>query len=413
MDFAHSDRAEALCQQLVSFMESEIYPNEAAYAAERTAIGVERWQPSAVIERHKERARAAGLWNLFFPDAAHGPGLSNLDYAPLAEIMGAVPWASEVFNCSAPDTGNMEILHHFGTRMQQDEWLRPLLAGEIRSGFAMTEPEEASSDATNIKAVIRRDGNSYVIDARKWWTSGAGDPRCKLIILMGKTAPDAPDKYRQQSMVLVPRDSPGVTVRRMLPVLGSDDAPHGHAEITFEAVRVPVANLLGAEGEGFAIAQARLGPGRIHHCMRAIGLAERALALTCRRALGRSTFGRPLAEHGVSIARIGEARVLIEQARLLVLHAAWRMDTAGAKAARREIAMIKIAAPAMACRVIDWAIQMHGGAGLCDDFGLAEMWRIARSLRILDGPDEVHRHQVGRLELARHRPRHRPLAANR
>ncbi len=404
MDFAHSERVEALCRQLSSFMASEIHPNEAAYAAERTAFGAERWQPSAVVERLKERARAAGLWNLFFPDAAQGLGLSNLDYAPLAEIMGAVPWASEVFNCSAPDTGNMEILHHFGTRVQQDEWLRPLLAGAIRSGFAMTEPEEASSDATNIKAVIRRDGNSYVIDAHKWWTTGAGDPRCKLIILMGKTAPDAADKYRQQSMVLIARDSPGVTVRRMLPVLGADDAPHGHAEITFEAVRVPLTNLLGAEGEGFAIAQARLGPGRIHHCMRVIGLAERALALTCRRALGRSAFGRPLAEHGVSIARIGEARLLIEQARLLVLHAAWRVDTEGAKAARREIAMIKIAAPAMACRVIDWAIQMHGGAGLCDDFGLAEMWRIARSLRILDGPDEVHRHQLGRLELARHRP---------
>ncbi|MGH7051300.1 MAG: acyl-CoA dehydrogenase family protein, partial [Acetobacteraceae bacterium] len=327
MDFAHSERVEALCRQLSSFMASEIHPNEAAYAAERTAFGAERWQPSAVVERLKERARAAGLWNLFFPDAAQGLGLSNLDYAPLAEIMGAVPWASEVFNCSAPDTGNMEILHHFGTRVQQDEWLRPLLAGAIRSGFAMTEPEEASSDATNIKAVIRRDGNSYVIDAHKWWTTGAGDPRCKLIILMGKTAPDAADKYRQQSMVLIARDSPGVTVRRMLPVLGADDAPHGHAEITFEAVRVPLTNLLGAEGEGFAIAQARLGPGRIHHCMRVIGLAERALALTCRRALGRSAFGRPLAEHGVSIARIGEARLLIEQARLLVLHAAWRMDT--------------------------------------------------------------------------------------
>ncbi|MGH7072490.1 MAG: acyl-CoA dehydrogenase family protein [Acetobacteraceae bacterium] len=401
MDFAHSERVEALCRRLSSFMGSEIYPNEAAYAAERG--NAERWQPSAVVERLKERARGAGLWNLFFPDPSYGPGLSNLDYAPLAEIMGAVPWAAEVFNCSAPDTGNMEILHLFGTRAQQEEWLQPLLAGEIRSGFAMTEPEVASSDATNIKAVIRRDGDSYLIDAHKWWTSGAADPRCKLIILMGKTAPDHRDKYRQQSMVLIPSDSPGVTVRRMLPVLGSDDAPHGHAEITFESVRVPAANLLGADGEGFAIAQARLGPGRIHHCMRAIGLAERALALTCRRAHARATFGRPLAEHGVSIARIGEARLLIEQARLLVLHAAWRMDTKGAKAARREIAMIKIAAPAMACRVIDWAIQLHGGAGLCDDFGLAEMWRIARSLRILDGPDEVHRHQVGRLELARYR----------
>lgn len=402
MDFAHSERVEALCRRLGSFMESEVYPNEAAYTAERG--NAERWQPSAVVERLKERARAAGLWNLFFPGPAYGPGLSNLDYAPLAEIMGAVPWAAEVFNCSAPDTGNMEILHLFGTRAQQEQWLHPLLAGEIRSGFAMTEPEVASSDATNIKATIRRDGDSYVIDAHKWWTSGAADPRCKLIILMGKTAPDYRDRYRQQSMVPIPSDSPGVTVRRMLPVLGSDDAPHGHAEITFESVRVPAANLLGADGEGFAIAQARLGPGRIHHCMRVIGLAERALALTCRRAHDRATFGRPLAEHGVSIARIGEARLLIEQARLLVLHAAWRMDTKGAKAARREIAMIKIAAPAMACRVIDWAIQMHGGAGLCDDFGLAEMWRIARSLRILDGPDEVHRHQLGRLELARYRP---------
>ena len=408
MDFAQSERVETLCRRLSAFMENEVYPNEATYAAQLAAAS-DRWQKLPIIERLKGRAREAGLWNLFFPDSRHGAGLSNLDYAPLAEIMGAVPWASEVFNCSAPDTGNMEILHRFGSKEQQNQWLVPLLAGEIRSSFAMTEPAQASSDATNIQAAIRRDGDSYVIDGHKWWTSGAGDPRCRLIILMGKTAPDHPDRYRQQSMVLIPRDSQGVTVRRMLPVLGSDDAPHGHAEITFEGVRVPAANLLGGEGEGFTIAQARLGPGRIHHCMRVIGLAERALALMCRRAHARHAFGRPLAEQGVSIERVGQARLMIEQARLLVLRAAWMMDTAGTKAARREIAMIKVAAPAMACQVIDWAIQMHGGAGLTDDFGLAEMWRIARSLRILDGPDEVHRYQVGRMELARYRP----LAANR
>ncbi len=403
MDFAHSERVEALCRRLSAFMETEVWPNEATYAAE-LAAAADRWRPLSIVERLKGQARAAGLWNLFFPDPVRGMGLSNLDYAPLAEIMGAVPWASEVFNCSAPDTGNMEILHLFGTKEQQDQWLEPLLAGQIRSCFAMTEPGQASSDATNIQAAIRRDGDSYVIDGHKWWTTGAGDPRCHLVILMGKTAPDHPDRYRQQSMVLIPRDSPGVTVRRMLPVLGSDDAPHGHADITFEGVRVPARNLLGGEGEGFAIAQARLGPGRIHHCMRVIGLAERALAAMCRRAHDRRAFGRSLAEEGVSIERAGQARLLIEQARLLVLRAAWMMDTAGTKAARREIAMIKVAAPAMACQVIDWAIQMHGGAGLTDDFGLAEMWRIARSLRILDGPDEVHRHQIGRMELARHRP---------
>ncbi|MGH7122348.1 MAG: acyl-CoA dehydrogenase family protein [Acetobacteraceae bacterium] len=402
MDFAHSERAEALRRRLAAFMETEIYPNEATYAAERAALP-DRWQPVPTVERLKPLARQAGLWNLFFPDSVHGAGLSNLDYAPLAEIMGAVPWASEVFNCSAPDTGNMEILQRFGSKAQQDQWLEQLLKGEIRSCFAMTEPQVASSDATNIQAAIHRDGDSYVIDGHKWWTSGAGDPRCRLIILMGKTSPDHPDRHRQQSMVLIPREATGVTVKRMLPVLGSDDAPHGHAEIIFEGVRVPAGNLLGAEGAGFAIAQARLGPGRIHHCMRVIGLAERALALTCRRAHARRAFGQPLAELGVSVERAGQARLLIEQARLLVLRAAWMMDTAGAKAARREIAMIKVAAPAMACQVIDWAIQMHGGAGLTDDFGLAEMWRIARSLRILDGPDEVHRQQIGRMELARHR----------
>ncbi|MDA8051090.1 MAG: acyl-CoA dehydrogenase family protein [Rhodospirillales bacterium] len=403
MEFARSERAAAFCRRLSGFMDAEVHPNEATYAAEQAAQP-DRWQPVPVVERLKERARAAGLWNLFLSDPAHGAGLSNLDYAPLAEIMGTVPWAAEVFNCSAPDTGNMEILHRFGTVAQKCQWLQPLLAGEIRSCFAMTEPAVASSDAANIAARIVRAGSSYVIDADKWWISGAGDPRCRLIVLMGKTAPDNPDKYRQQSMVLIPREAPGITVRRMLPVLGADDAPHGHAEISFTGVRVPAENLLGAEGQGFEIAQARLGPGRIHHCMRVIGLAERALALMCRRAHVRHAFGRPLAEQGVSIERIGQARLLIEQARLLVLRAAWVMDSAGTKAARREIAMIKVAAPAMACQVIDWAIQMHGGAGVSDDFGLAEMWRIARSLRILDGPDEVHRHQIGRLELARHRP---------
>ncbi len=398
MDFSYTEKVQALRARLTAFMDEEIYPNEPVYEAER-AEAADRWQPVPVIERLKVSARAAGLWNLFSPNPMHGKGLANHEYAPLAEIMGHVPWASEVFNCSAPDTGNMEILDRFGTGAQKERWLAPLLGGEIRSCFAMTEPDIASSDATNIRARIVRDGSSCVVDGRKWWTSGAGDPRCRLIILMGKTAPDEPDKYRQQSMILIPRDAQGVTVRRMLPVLGADDAPHGHAEILFEGVRVPAENILGAEGMGFEIAQARLGPGRIHHCMRVIGLAERALALMCRRARERAPFGRPLAEQGVTIERVGEARILIDQARLLVLNAAWKMDVAGAKAARREIAMIKVAAPNMACRVIDWAIQMFGGAGMADDFGLPEMWRVARSLRILDGPDEVHRHQIGRMEL--------------
>ncbi len=398
MDFSDTEKVQALRARLLAFMAAAVAPNEATYEAERGGA-VDRWQPVPVIERLKARAHDAGLWNLFSPNPAHGPGLANHEYAPLAEIMGGVPWASEVFNCSAPDTGNMEILDRFGTAEQKEKWLEPLLGGKIRSCFAMTEPDIASSDATSIRARIVRDGESYVVDGRKWWTSGAGDPRCRLIILMGKTAPEGSDKYRQQSMVLVPRESPGVTVRRMLPVFGADDAPHGHAEITFEGVRVPAENILGGEGMGFEIAQARLGPGRIHHCMRVIGLAERALGLMCRRAHERAPFGRPLAEQGVVIERIGEARILIDQARLLVLHAAWKMDTAGVKAARREIAMIKVAAPNMACRVIDWAIQLFGGAGVADDFGLPEMWRIARSLRILDGPDEVHRHQIGRMEL--------------
>lgn len=403
MDFAYSAKVEELRARLLHFMATEIEPNEPVYAAQRAAG--ERWRPLPVVERLKARARAEGLWNLFLPGSERGAGLLNHEYAPLAEIMGATPWASEVFNCSAPDTGNMEILERFGTPAQKKQWLEPLLAGEIRSCFAMTEPAVASSDATNIEARIRREGGSYVIDAHKWWTSGAGDPRCRLIILMGKTAPDHPDPHRRQSMILIPRDAPGVHVVRMLTVLGADDAPHGHAEIRFEGVRVPAEDILLGEGRGFEIAQARLGPGRIHHCMRVIGLAERALGLACRRADERRTFGRTLAEHGVTIERIADARILIDQARLLVLNAAWKMDTLGAKEARREIAMIKVAAPAMACRVIDWVMQIFGGAGMTDDFGLAEMWRIARSLRILDGPDEVHRRQIGRMELARQRAR--------
>jgi acyl-CoA dehydrogenase len=314
--------------------------------------------------------------------------------------MGRVPWASEVFNCSAPDTGNMETIERYGTEEQKRAWLEPLLSGEIRSAFCMTEPEVASSDATNIQCSIRRAGDEYVIDGHKWWSSGAGDPRCKILILMGKTDTANPDKYRQQSMVLVPRDTPGVQVKRMLPVFGFDDAPHGHAEIVFEKVRVPVSNILLGEGRGFEIAQGRLGPGRIHHCMRAIGLSERALEMTCRRALERRAFGKPIAEQGVMIERIANMRIEIEQARLLVLHAAWRMDTVGNKEARREIAAIKVAVPNMACRVLDWAIQAHGAGGVTEDFGLAAMFKTARILRIVDGPDEVHRHQLGRLELA-------------
>ena len=403
MDFAYSDRVQDLRARVQAFMDEHVYPHEATYHAQQAAMA-DRWQPVPIVEALKPRARDAGLWNLFLPHSDRGAGLTNLEYAPLAEIMGRVHWASEVFNCSAPDTGNMETIDRYGSEAHKRQWLEPLLAGDIRSAFSMTEPAVASSDATNIECRIARDGDHYVVNGRKWWTSGAGDPRCKILIVMGKTDPANADKHRQQSMVLVPRDTPGVTVTRMLPVFGFDDAPHGHAEVNYENVRVPVANILLGEGRGFEIAQGRLGPGRIHHCMRAIGLAERALEMTCKRALERRPFGKPLADQGVMIERIANMRIGIEQSRLLVLHAAWKMDVVGNKEARRDIAAIKVAVPNMACQVIDWAIQAHGAAGVTEDFGLAYMYRTARTLRIVDGPDEVHRHQLGRLELARHRP---------
>ncbi|HTP47677.1 MAG TPA: acyl-CoA dehydrogenase family protein [Casimicrobiaceae bacterium] len=399
MDFEYSPKVKDLSERLRAFMEAEVYPNEQRFHAE-VASG-ERWQPLALIEELKAKARAAGLWNLFLPASARGAGLTNTEYAPLCEIMGRVPWAPEVFNCSAPDTGNMETLERYGNDAQKERWLVPLLEGRIRSAFAMTEPDVASSDATNINSSIVRDGDHYVINGRKWWTSGAGDPRCKIIIFMGKTDPQAP-RHAQQSMVLVPRETPGVKVLRHLPVFGYDDAPHGHMEIAFENVRVPVSNILLGEGRGFEIAQGRLGPGRIHHCMRAIGLAERALEKMCARTKARVAFGKPIAEQTVTLERIAEARIMIDQARLLTLKAAYMMDTVGNKAARAEIAMIKVAAPAAACKVIDWAIQAHGGAGVCDDFGLAYAYAHARTLRLADGPDEVHRNQIGKLELAKH-----------
>jgi len=391
-----SPRAAALTERLEAFMKQHVYPNERRFLDE---VSKDRWAPTPVVEELKRRARAEGLWNLFLPDAEHGAGLTNLEYAPLCEIMGRVVWAPEVFNCAAPDTGNMEVLARYGTPEQQARWLRPLLDGEIRSGFAMTEPAVASSDATNIEARIRREGDEYVIDGRKWWTSGAGDPRCKILVFMGKTAPDHPDKHAQQSMVLVPMDTPGIEVQRMLTVFGYDEAPHGHAEITFTGVRVPASNVLLGEGRGFEIAQGRLGPGRIHHCMRLVGLAERALELMVARLATRVAFGKRIIEQSVWRERIGESRILIDQARLLVLHAAHRMDTGGNKVAKKEIAMIKVAAPNMACKVVDWAIQAHGGAGVSDDFGLGFAYAMARLLRIADGPDEVHRDHLARMEI--------------
>jgi acyl-CoA dehydrogenase len=379
-------------------MRDEVLPAEPQYFRE-VAEGP-RWKVIPVVDGLKQRARAAGLFNLFLPESDRGAGLTNLEYAPLAELMGRTVFAPEVFNCSAPDTGNMEVLERYGTEAQKQRWLEPLLRGEIRSGFAMTEPAVASSDATNIEATIRREGDDYLIRGRKWWTSGAGDPRCKVLIFMGKTDPDHPDRHRQQSMILVPMDTPGVKVERMLPVFGYDDAPHGHAEITFDDVRVPASNILLGEGRGFEIAQGRLGPGRIHHCMRLIGLAERALELMCARLKSRVAFGRPVAEQSVWRERIADARVAITQARLLVLHAAWKMDVEGNKGARAEIAMIKIAVPSMACQVIDHAMQAHGAAGLCDDHVLAYAYSAARMLRIADGPDEVHRDQLARMVLS-------------
>jgi acyl-CoA dehydrogenase len=408
MEFSYPVRTREYLERLTAFMEAHIYPNEADFFAEVQAHrqAGSPWRPTHVMEVLKEKARAQGLWNLFLPDVRHGAGLSNTEYAPLAEMMGRSPIASEAFNCSAPDTGNMEVLHRYGTSHQQERWLKPLLAGEIRSCFCMTEPDVASSDATNIQARIERDGEHYVLNGRKWWSSGANDERCKLIIFMGRSAPHVPDRHRQQSMILVPADTPGVTVRRHLPVFGYDDAPHGHAEVVFEAVRVPAENLLLGEGRGFEIAQGRLGPGRIHHCMRLIGMAERALELMCRRVSSRTTFGRLISEQTVTQERIAEARILIEQARLLTLKAAWMMDTVGNKVASREIAMIKVTAPGMACQVIDWAIQAHGGAGVCDDFPLAYAYAHARSLRLADGPDEIHRNQIARLELSAQQSRY-------
>ena len=402
MEFEFSDKVKALRDRVQAFMDEHVYPNEPAYAAQ-LAAAPDRWQPVPVVGTLKARAKAEGLWNLFLAHSKRGFGLSNLEYAPLAEIMGRVQWASEVFNCSAPDTGNMETLELYGTDEQKRRWMQPLLEGEIRSAFCMTEPAVASSDATNIETRIIRDGGDYVINGRKWWSSGAGDPRCAVFIVMGKSDPANPDKHRQQSMILVPRDAPGVTVHRTLPVFGYDDAPHGHAEITFEDVRVPASSILLGEGRGFEIAQGRLGPGRIHHCMRTIGLAERALEMMCKRALARHPFGKPLADQGVTMERIANSRIMIDQCRLLVFHAAWKMDTVGNKQARQEIAAIKVSVPNMACQVLDWAIQMHGGGGVSDDFGLARMYAGARTMRIVDGPDEVHRQQVARHELARHR----------
>jgi acyl-CoA dehydrogenase len=402
MDFAYSPKVLALQARLAAFMDEHIYPNEPVYEAQ-LAAAADRWQPVPVVERLKPLARQAGLWNLFLPESHHGAGLTNVEYAPLCEIMGRVQWSSEVFNCSAPDTGNMETIERYGTEAHKQQWLQPLLAGEIRSAFCMTEPEVASSDATNIQTSITRVGDEYEISGRKWFSSGAGDPRCKIFILMGKTDPSNADRHAQQSMILVPRDTKGVTIERFLPVFGFDDAPHGHMEIVFDRVRVPVSNILLGEGRGFEIAQGRLGPGRIHHCMRAIGLAERALELTCKRALSRVAFGRKLAEQGVMVERIAEMRIQIDMARLQVLHAAWKMDVAGNKAARTEIAAIKVNVPNMVCRVVDWAIQAHGGAGVTNDFGLGAMYSHARTLRIVDGPDEVHRHQLGRMEVMKYR----------
>ena len=396
MDFSYSPRCEQYRQRLLQFFDEHIYPNERLYWEQ--VRGADRWQPTPIVEDLKQRAKAAGLWNLFLPDAESGPGLSNLEYAPLCEIMGRVFWSAEVFNCSAPDVGNMEVLARYGTPEQKERWLRPLLEGEIRSCFAMTEPDVASSDATNIRSSIVRDGDEYVINGRKWWSTGAGDSRCKVAIFMGKTNPAA-EKHKQQSMILVPFDAPGVKVLRMLDVFGWDHAPHGHAEVEYSNTRVPATNILLGEGRGFEIAQGRLGPGRIHHCMRLIGAAERALEMMCRRAKQRVAFGKPLAEMGMLRGEIAKSRMEIEQARLLVLKAAWMMDTVGNKAARGEIAMIKVVAPNMALHVIDRAIQAHGGGGMCQDYELAFAWANSRTLRMADGPDEVHIEAIAKLEL--------------
>jgi acyl-CoA dehydrogenase len=404
MDFEFSPQCKELQQRLLAFMDQHIYPNEHRFHEEVEANrrAGNAWVPTRVIEELKPKAREAGLWNLFLPKSPRVPeGLSNLDYASLCEIMGRIHWAPEVFNCSAPDTGNMETLERYASEPIKRAWLDPLLRGEIRSAFAMTEPAVASSDATNIQARIERDGDHYVINGRKWWTSGAGDPRCKVYIFMGKTNPDA-GRHEQQSMIVVPAETPGITVIRALNVFGYDDAPHGHCEVLFENVRVPVDNILLGEGRGFEIAQGRLGPGRIHHCMRSIGAAERALEFMCKRLSSRHAFGKAISQHNVWHERIAESRIMIEQIRLLTLKAAYMMDTVGNKVAKAEIAMIKVVAPNVSTKIIDWAIQAHGGGGVCDDFPLAAMYAHQRTLRLADGPDEVHRNAIAKLELARH-----------
>lgn len=404
MDFDLSPKVVALQARLNAFMEAHIYPHEATYQQQLKDMGYgiefwENWGAVPIIEELKPKAREAGLWNLFLPDSERGGGLTNLEYATMCEIMGRALWSAEVFNCSAPDTGNIETLERYGTEDQKKEWMEPLLAGEIRSCFAMTEPDKASSDARNIGSTILRDGDDYVINGHKWWSSGSGDSRCKLFIFMGKTDPDGEDVYRQQSIILVPRDTPGITIKRMLPVFGFSDAPHGHGEIIFDNVRVPASNMLLGEGRGFEIAQGRLGPGRIHHCMRLIGQAEVALEKMCKRSLMRAPFGKPLSDQGVTRQRIADSRILIDQARLLTLQTADKMDKVGNRAAKKEIGMIKVAAPNMACQVIDWAIQAHGGGGVSNDFGLSYAYSRARAIRLADGPDEVHRDQIARLEL--------------
>jgi len=396
VEFEYSDKTKQLQAKLNAFMNAQIYPNEERYYREHAALG-DRWHIPPLMDELKTKARAAGLWNLFLPESERGAGLTNLEYAPLCEIMGRVGFASEVFNCAAPDTGNMEVIERYGSAAHKKEWLEPLLAGKIRSAFAMTEPAVASSDATNIQTEIRRDGDEYVINGRKWWTSGILDPRCKILILMGRSNPDAP-AHLQQSMILVPRDTPGITVERFLPVFGYDDAPHGHGQVLFDHVRVPVSNLLLGEGRGFEIAQGRLGPGRIHHCMRVIGVAERVLEKMCARLLTREAFGKKIAEHSVWEERVANARIEIECSRLLTLKAAYMMDTVGNKVARAEIAMIKVKGPNVALQIIDDAIQAFGGAGVTEDFGLARTWASMRTLRLADGPDEVHRRSIARIE---------------
>jgi len=401
MLYQESSRVKTLKRELESFMDRYVYPNEERFYKEAEELGP--WKVYPVVEELKPKARGEGLWNLFLPESEHGAGLTNLEYAPLCEVMGRSHLAPELFNCSAPDTGNMEVLARYGTTEQQERWLKPLLAGEIRSCFAMTEPAVASSDATNIESSIRRDGDHYVINGRKWYTTNATDPRCKICIFMGKTDPDNPDRHRQQSMILVPMDTPGVTVLRPIPVFGIYGVPDRASEVVFKDVRVSASNMLLGEGRGFEIAQGRLGPGRIHHCMRLIGLAERTLEKMCRRASSRVAFGKPVSEQTVTQERIAEARIMIEQARLLTLNAAYAMDTIGNKAAKAEIAMIKVTVPNIACRIIDWAIQVHGGGGTSNDFGLAAAYATARLLRLADGPDEVHRNQIARIELRKYR----------